>query len=72
MDEFNEMGEKGRRLHYPTPHVLPGCSLLVNWFPGTAPAGGSKNAKDSQRDASGAEERSEQPSKQQRKRRKPR
>ncbi|GIV02622.1 MAG: hypothetical protein KatS3mg015_1452 [Fimbriimonadales bacterium] len=72
MGEFNDIGEKGRRLYWHTVHLLPGGRVLVSWFPGTAPAGGSGDAGDSQRDASGAEEPSEQQRKQQHKRRKPR
>jgi|GEM_PF-5772151 len=67
MGEFNEIGEKGRRLYWPTVYLLLDGRVLVSCFPGTAPAGGSGGADDSQRDASGAEERSEQQSKQQRK-----
>ncbi|MEW5884217.1 MAG: hypothetical protein AB1725_08345 [Armatimonadota bacterium] len=72
MDEFNELSEEGRRLYSPTLNVLPDGRLLVIWFAGSAPAGGSEDAAHSQRYASGAEESSEQQSMQQHKRRKPR
>lgn len=72
MDKFDQIGEKGTGLYWHTVYPLPDGRVLVNWFPGTAPAGDSQDVEHSQRYASGAEESSEQQSTQQRNRRNPR
>ncbi|MEW5883139.1 MAG: hypothetical protein AB1725_02810 [Armatimonadota bacterium] len=71
MDKFDEIRETGTGLYWHTVYPLPDGRVLVNWFPGSAPAGDSQDAEHSPRDASGAEKPSEQ-GLQQRKRRNPR
>ncbi len=72
MGKCDEIGEKGTGLYWHTVYPLPDGRVLVNWFPGSAPAGDSQDAEHSQRDASEAEAPSEQQRLQQRKRRNPR